>query len=282
MNLKKIKKINRILKLITSGIKEQNFLGNPLIPYIFLIIPQRYQKVFSLMLLGISPHYFIYQYSSKYPKDYARNKILEDEYCRNIDSRKIICEHILKKYLSSDLTVLDFGCGPGILAREVARYSRKIIGIDVSCGVIKCAKVLNNSNNIEYYTSKNTCFPISEESIDLIYTFAVIQHLNEITYEKILREMYRVLKPGGKVICHIALNPDNEGIKTNCKNEQINLKKFIKRRLLLDVYLRSPEVVIKKIINAGFHRPSCTLVKDIVDISDDIAEQHLFVYEKPV
>lgn len=52
-------------------------------------------------------------------------------------SRKII--DVARRYLTSESTVLDFGCGPGDLTLEIARYSASIHGIDTSSGMIKAA-----------------------------------------------------------------------------------------------------------------------------------------------
>lgn len=271
--------ITAILRLITSGFKDQNFLGSPLIPFLFKLTPKKYRRSLALRLIGISPHYFIYQYTTRYPATMSRKEILEAEHRRNSSSRSQICEKILKRWLQPHMDVLDFGCGLGYLAREAAKYSKNVVAVDVSCGVIACAKELNSSSNISYYVNDGKCLSMLDGStIDLIYSFAVVQHLSEELFEGILKEFFRVLKPQGKVICHITLS-DQPFTKSEHKINSF-VTRFIKKRILLDMHLRTLEDVRQKIIKAGFKEPNIILAKQICDIEDDIVKQHLFIFSK--
>lgn len=179
------------------------------------------------------------------------------------------------------MDVLDFGCGLGYLAREVAKYSKNVVAVDISYGVIACAKELNSSSNISYYVNDGKCLSMLDGStIDLIYSFAVVQHLSEELFEGILREFFRVLKSHGKVICHIALS-DQPFTKSEHKINSF-VTRFIKKRILLDMHLRTIEDVRQKIIKAGFKEPNIILAKQICDIEieDDIVKQHLFIFSK--
>jgi len=88
-----------------------------------------------------------------------------------------------------------FGCGPGYLAQEVAKYCKKVLAVDISCGTIACAKELNNSDNISYYTNDGKGLSmLNASSVDLIYSFAVVQHLHEELFEKILQDFFSCFK----------------------------------------------------------------------------------------
>jgi ubiquinone/menaquinone biosynthesis C-methylase UbiE len=270
----------KIFRVLTSGLREQNFLGLPLIPFFFKLVPGKYRRGLALRILGMSPHYFIYQWTTKYPSTMARKKILEAEHKRIMSSRKEICEQILQKYLNPQMTVLDFGCGPGYLAREVAKNSKKVLAVDVSSGVIACAKELNNSDNISYYPSDGKSLSILESSsIDLIYSFAVVQHLSEELFEETLREFFRVLKPQGKIVCHVVLGDKLHTELEYKKSSFISM--YLREKFSLRMVHRSAEDVSQKIINTGFKDPSLIPVKQISDIEDTIADQHLFVFSRP-
>jgi 2-polyprenyl-3-methyl-5-hydroxy-6-metoxy-1,4-benzoquinol methylase len=270
---KLIKKLLRSLTIFfTSDFKEQNFLGNHLLPLVFKITPQKYKRGLALRTLGISPHYFICQHSNRYPKNISHNKILEREHQRNLSSRKEIYEKILEKYLCQQMIVLDFGCGPGYLAKFVAEKVKKVTAVDISCGVIECAKVLNNSHNIFYYINNGKDLSnINDCSLDLIYSFAVVQHLSDELFKGFLQEFFRVLKPNGKVICHIIIG-DKRFEHSSFFKKNINLR-FVER----------PENDVRDIIqDSGFIDVDFIPVKRIADLNDDdISKQHLFVSSKP-
>lgn len=270
----------KVLYILTSGLSEQNFLGQPLIPFLFRVVPKKYRRSIALRLIGMSPHYFIYQWSTKYPPTMSRMEILEAEYQRNVSSRKEICEQMLLRHLHPRMTVLDFGCGPGYLAREVAKNAKKVLAVDVSCGVIACAKELNNADNISYYTNDGkSLYMLEGSSIDLIYSFAVVQHLSEELFEETLRESFRVLKPQGKVVCHVVLG-DKPHTELEYKESSF-ISRYLRKKFSLRMVYRSPEDVNQKIINTGFKNPTLIPVKQISNIEDTIAEQHLFVFSKP-
>ena len=83
------------LMILTSGIKGQNYLGQPWIPLLLKMTPRRSRRNVALKILAISPHYFIYQQGDRYPSSSSRLEILESEHQRNLASRKRICESIL-------------------------------------------------------------------------------------------------------------------------------------------------------------------------------------------
>lgn len=271
---------SKILYVLASGFKDQNFLGNPVIPFLFKAVPKRERRNLALRLMGMSPHYFIYQWHDRYPSTMSRMEILEAEHQRNISSRKKICEEILRRYLNSQMIALDFGCGPGYLSREVAGYCKKVFGVDISCGIIRCAIELNNLDNIFYYKSNGKSLSmLDNSSVDLIYSFAVIQHLSEELFIGVLREFFRVLRPQGRVICHIAL--DDKPHRKLEKKKSSSILGYLQKRFGLRMFYRSIEDVRQKIRNAGFKEPLVRPIKEISNIEDDIRDQPIFIFVKP-
>jgi SAM-dependent methyltransferase len=103
------------------------------------------------------------------------------------------------------MTVVDFGCGPGYLAKHVSEYVREVIAVDVSKGVIACARELNYSPKIHYIVNRRPDLKdtIQSASISLVYSIAVIQHLERALARRLLCEFRRILAPGGTAICHL-------------------------------------------------------------------------------
>lgn len=100
--------------------------------------------------------------------------------------------------------VLDYGCGPGTDIIGFLLYSNpsKVIGIDISPKALWFAKrrmalhsiPLNKVELIRVSDSVPT-IPLEDNSIDFIYTQGVLHHTSYP--EKILAELYRILKPRG-------------------------------------------------------------------------------------
>lgn len=100
---------------------------------------------------------------------------------------------------AKDSTFLELGCGVGRLLRSAAKYSKNVVGVDISPVALKVARqLLQDTNNIHYVAGEGDNLKnISESSVDFAYSFAVFQHLPAIVFSKYLSELNRVLKSGG-------------------------------------------------------------------------------------
>lgn len=103
----------------------------------------------------------------------------------------------------SGQTVLDVGCGAGADACVAALHvgnAGKVIGVDCTPAMInKARKISIHSalNNIEFYEADIINLPISDNSIDVVISNGAI-NLSE-DKDKVFHELYRVLKPGGRL-----------------------------------------------------------------------------------
>jgi 2-polyprenyl-3-methyl-5-hydroxy-6-metoxy-1,4-benzoquinol methylase len=79
----------------------------------------------------------------------------------------------------------------------LAKYARYITGIDISEVAIHYATRHYTLNNCIFYIMdiKNLMFP--DSSFDVITSFEVLEHLNRDDQIRYVREIARVLKPGG-------------------------------------------------------------------------------------
>jgi len=108
------------------------------------------------------------------------------------------------EYLKN-LTVVDFGCGMGWLASYLNRLGFNTIGIDVSKTALDYAasqfdkhEFYNPSHNYHFLHYDGYTFPMSDCSVHYIISFDAFHHVPN--QAKILKEMHRVLVPGGKLI----------------------------------------------------------------------------------
>ncbi|MCK4439501.1 arsenite methyltransferase [Candidatus Bathyarchaeota archaeon] len=101
-------------------------------------------------------------------------------------------------------TVLDLGSGGGIdvfLAAKRVGHEGKAIGVDMTEEMIKRAKSTAKKygyTNIEFRLGEIENLPVEDNSIDVIISNCVINL--SVDKEKVFREAYRVLKPGGKIL----------------------------------------------------------------------------------
>jgi ubiquinone/menaquinone biosynthesis C-methylase UbiE len=96
--------------------------------------------------------------------------------------------------------VLDAGCGSGRDSRILNEKGAKVIGLDISKGLLKEAE--KRSKDIEYVLGDITVMKFLDSSFDGVWSHASLVHFERIEdVEKTLDEYYRILKPGG--ILHI-------------------------------------------------------------------------------
>ncbi|MFH2138512.1 MAG: class I SAM-dependent methyltransferase [Candidatus Omnitrophota bacterium] len=268
----------KILRLVVAGSKKHEFLNRHWISWLFKIVPRSFRETLALHLLSLSPHYFIYQWDSCYPANLKHREILYRENSRNIISRKAICNSILKDYLHSNDVVLDFGCGPGYLAREVSKYVSKVLATDVSAGTIACARELNLEDNIQYMTNSNLGLgKISDSSIDFIYSFAVFQHLEKKQTKVFLKEFTRILKPQGRALVHLIINDKISEEKANP-----NIKSYVKwyrARVRLRMVYYGYDEIKKLLMDSGFKEIRITKVEGS-KVDDDVGKQHMAIFRK--
>ena len=105
--------------------------------------------------------------------------------------------HIVLDELDS---ILDFGCGCGRVLRHLRRFDRvRIHGTDSNPAAIAwCDQHLDfaefGTNRLEPPTRYR------QSSFDCIYAFSVFTHLPEALQLPWMRELHRILKPGGHLI----------------------------------------------------------------------------------
>ena len=94
----------------------------------------------------------------------------------------------------SGASLLEVGCGTGLLLERLGAVAERAVGVDLSPGMLEHAK----ARGLEVFEGSATALPFEDASFDVVCSFKVLAHVEEI--ELALREMARVVRPGGQVI----------------------------------------------------------------------------------
>ena len=105
--------------------------------------------------------------------------------------------------------ILDVGCGPGMVTRDIARLTKgKVIAIDDSEDMIKVAKdILKVYKNVELRVGIAENLPFDDNIFDVVTCNLLLMWAENP--QKVVKEMARVTKSGGKVLA--SLEPDYGG-----------------------------------------------------------------------
>lgn len=102
---------------------------------------------------------------------------------------------------------LDFGCGVGRLVIPLAGYSDFVTGIDVSPTMLAEAARnagLQNVSNVKFLRTDDLD-SVAPESVDMIHSILVFQHIPPNRGEVILKKLLGKLKPGGLGALHLTV-----------------------------------------------------------------------------
>lgn len=266
--------------VVSLGKEPQNFLGERWIQALLKRVPESKKYLWALRILSLSPHYFIDSDNPAY-RLMSFDEYLQANFEAITKSREGIYEKILKPHLKEGLDVLDYGCGPGFLAKATAPHVKKIYAVDISAGAITCATILNSSENVEYIVSdQNGIDMIPDGQIDAVYSFAVVQHLTNDAFEILLENCRRKLKPGGQLLLHIQRTDSVWQTEEEVKTDK-SLKGKVKYQYGLHCFGRSEQEHIDIVSKHQFDEIRIEKLEDFVqEYADLVHSQRLLTARK--
>jgi ubiquinone/menaquinone biosynthesis C-methylase UbiE len=95
---------------------------------------------------------------------------------------------------------VDLACGPGTLALRFSRYVRSICALDLTPAILARARgnaIKDGLANLVCVLGDAQALPFGDGALDIAVTSYSLHHISDPA--KVLREMARVVKPGGRV-----------------------------------------------------------------------------------
>lgn len=93
---------------------------------------------------------------------------------------------------------LELGCGTAVFLEKVARSGATLHGLDLSLDLLAQARArMAGAPNVHLDRGNAEAMPYPDRHFDTVYGSSVLHHLD---LEAALHELYRVLKPGGRLV----------------------------------------------------------------------------------
>jgi 2-polyprenyl-6-hydroxyphenyl methylase/3-demethylubiquinone-9 3-methyltransferase len=110
-----------------------------------------------------------------------------------------ICEEIRKKY-NSPVSILDIGCGAGLLTNTLAKEGHIVSGIDLSPHSLEMARKTDQTQTVHYQKANAYSLPFQDQCFDVVCAMDILEHVEHP--EILIQEAARVLKKGGLFFFH--------------------------------------------------------------------------------
>ncbi len=97
-------------------------------------------------------------------------------------------------------TLLDIGCGAGLLSNYCAKLGHLVTGIDLSDSSLALAEKESKNPSTLYIKANAEALPFSDASFDVVSAMDLLEHVE--SPDLVIKEASRVLKPGGIFFFH--------------------------------------------------------------------------------
>ncbi len=116
---------------------------------------------------------------------------------RDIYPQEFYDKIVNRSLCTAGQSVLDIGTGTGVLPRNIYQYGAKWTAADISENQITQAKTLSQGMDISYYVAPAEEISFPDVSFDVITACQCFFYFN---HEKLMPNLYRMLKPGGSLL----------------------------------------------------------------------------------
>ncbi len=135
--------------------------------------------------------------------------------------------------------VADLGCGPGQIARYLHDHGADAFGIDLSPAMVDLAR--REHPGVEFQQGDMRALDLPDESLAGIAAFYSIIHIPRAEAISVLKELRRVLRPGGLLL-----------LTFHCGDEVHHLDEWWDQPVSVDFVFFQPDEMIGYLGQAGF------------------------------
>ncbi len=97
---------------------------------------------------------------------------------------------------TKDTWVLDLGCGTGNFLSELSTISAKLLGLDISAGMLAQARA--KTSRATLILADGVAMPLQDRSFEAVYSILVIHHISDKI--GLMSEVYRILHRQGRFV----------------------------------------------------------------------------------
>ena len=133
-------------------------------------------------------------------------KVIQHDYMYHREITAKVANYLACYAPAHQLILVDLGCGDASMALPLLpaiRFS-KYIGCDLSESALAVAREQLDAQRISYQLFNEdmhtTIAHLEEASVDVVFSSFAMHHLDPLNKEEMVRQAYRILKPGGRFI----------------------------------------------------------------------------------
>ena len=155
------------------------------------------------------------QYSPEYlrkVRDMAREIFSDDRMHVDASQASTISNPLFESYefaksqFGGKDKVLDIACGDGYGCRILAGHVGQVLGVDINGGLIAANRQSNAVANISYDVADCFALSLADDAVSGATAMELIEHLPVDQVDTFVKEVRRVVAPGGSFICSTPQN----------------------------------------------------------------------------
>jgi ArsR family transcriptional regulator len=131
------------------------------------------------------------------------DRLREEAYGRTLNQTALLA------LLPPHWTVADLGCGTGSLTAALAPHVKRVVGVDQSAAMLKTARGRTAGlDHVDLRKGSLLALPLEDGCVDAALLVLALSYVAEPA--QVLKEMARILRPGGRAVVLDVLRHDRE------------------------------------------------------------------------